>query len=136
MTRRVVSDFADNPIPAKAIRLEDAYKIVLQALIVKPQIFSTVAENWSVHLNKSEEQDDPEAYVLLAELDGISFEERKRITRRSREANVFLREHLLEGAIIAHVRDPEAGEILQLSPEGWGGPFVEPPSRPFGEWSN
>ena len=131
MPRLMESDFADSPIPEKAIRLADAFKIVLEGLIVKPEIFATLEKNWDRHLDKSEEQDDPEVEAGLAELDGTSIENRKKMIRRSREANVFFRDHLSNGAIIAHVRDPQTGEILQLSPLGWYSPFAVPKSSSF-----
>jgi hypothetical protein len=116
--------FAKDPIPAKAIRLGDAFERVAEAVAKNPNILEAL-----------EEQDidcSPVAQV----------QER---FKAAVAAEVLLRAHLTYGELLygqnlyTYIRDPETGESLQLDPEDWtpqsrsSKPFkIEPPRYIWG----
>jgi hypothetical protein len=112
---------AKDPIPAKAIRLSEAYQRIFDALSANPTIVKPLLEeyalDWKEDLEKIEQR-----------------------WRQRAAANAFFRCHLIWGEMIygenlyALVRDPDSGLILQLDPRGWGlGP--RPPVHSFGQRS-
>lgn len=111
----------NDPIPAKAIRLSEAYRRIFDALSANPTIIKPLLEeyalDWKEDLEKIEQR-----------------------FRREAAANAFFRCHLMWGEMIygenlyALVRDPDSGLILQLNPGGWGLGSRQP-VRSFGQSS-
>jgi hypothetical protein len=103
----MVPNFAHDPIPAKGIRLSEAFRRVLKALLANPTLVEPTLEEYDIQWK----------------------EDLKKIDQRWRQeaaANAFFRCHLIWGEKIlgenlyAFVRDPDSGLILQLDPIGWG----------------
>jgi hypothetical protein len=96
---------ANDPVPAKGIRLTEAFQRVLKGLLANPALIEPVEHlqpSWVAELKKL---DPPWASEAAA--------------------NALFRIHLVMGKYLsgedlyANVRDPETGEILQLHPHGW-----------------
>ena len=104
---------ADDPIPVNAIRLTDAYERVLDAVDAHPEILPEfdvdLLELLAKSRDKEREIQDPD--VFDKELEEFWY--------RKKEVNIFLRKQLEEKKLVACVRDPETGDILQLSSDGW-----------------
>ena len=104
---------ADDPIPVNAIRLADAYECVLDAVDAHPEILPEfdvdLLELLAKSRDKEREIQDPD--VFDKELEEFWY--------RKKEVNIFLRKQLEEKKLVACVRDPETGDILQLSSDGW-----------------
>jgi hypothetical protein len=114
--------YADDPIPAKAIRLGEAYQRVLRATNRNPKILDTLSQHLLKDLRESRRTKPP-----IVNWDGYSDADKKEF-RREQEAAVFFRDRLRKNELLAYIRDPETGEILQLNPRDW-----RPTNRPLGE---
>ena len=106
-------EYAYDPIPAEAIRLSEAYARVLEAINAGPQILQTLEDFYKRDLRKSREHDEQSDNWLIAS------ETSKRDFHRGKEAYIFFSVHLAAKELLAYVRDPENGDILQLDPGSW-----------------
>jgi hypothetical protein len=105
---------ADDPIPKDAIRLTDAYECVVSLVSNHPELLPKFDEDWSEALRKSREEErkiehDPETFDKELEEEW----------HRRKEANLFLRLELESKKLVACVRDPETGDVLQLRSDDW-----------------
>jgi hypothetical protein len=127
--RRASYEYADDPIPAKAIRLGEAYQRVLRAINRNPKILNTLSQGLLKDLRESRRTKPP-----IVNWDGYSDADKKEF-RREQEATVFFRDRLRKSELLAYIRDPETGEILQLNPRDWrptNRPLFEPLKVPAG----
>jgi hypothetical protein len=96
--------FARDPIPAKAIRLGDAFERVAEAVSKNPKILEALEEQ---DIDCSPVAQVPERFKAAV------------------TAEVLLRAHLTYGEFLygqnlyTYIRDPKTGESLQLDPGGW-----------------
>jgi hypothetical protein len=104
---------ARDAIPKEAIWLTDAYEWVASLASNHPENLPKFDGDWSEALRKSKELErkiqDPEVYD--GELEGE--------WHRRKEANLILRLGIEAKELVAYVRDPLTGEILQLSSDDW-----------------
>ncbi len=114
--------YADDPIPAKAIRLGEAYQRVLRATNRNPKILNTLSQHLLRDLRESR-RTKPSIVNWFSYSDSD-----KKEFRREQEATVFFRDRLRKSELLSYIRDPETGEILQLNPRDW-----RPTTRPLGE---
>jgi hypothetical protein len=104
--------FADDPIPANAITLSEAFQRVVKALSGKQELLERTLEEYNLTWKQDLENVEPRF-------------------REEAAANAFFRCHLIWGAIIygehlyAFVRNPKNELVLKLNPKGW-----EPQPRP------
>jgi hypothetical protein len=112
---------AKDPIPEKAIRLTEVYQRVFDALLANPAIINPLLEEYEMDWKKDLEKIEKPWKLRAA-------------------ANAFFRCHLIWGEMIygenlyALVRDPDAGLMLQLDPQGWG--RLAPPLPSLGQSSD
>jgi hypothetical protein len=105
-------EYASDPIPANAIRLRDAFYRVLEVNVAGPTMV-TLKDSERADIRSHTESD-------LKRFVGEDYPaEDLEYFSQGREANVFVRNCLAAGDLVAHVRDPETGEILQLMRTGW-----------------
>jgi hypothetical protein len=105
---------AMDAIPKNSISLTAAYGCVVNFLIDYPEFQLEFDDEWSEALKKSREVErnlghDPEQFN----------DELETAWHRRKEANLILRLAIEEQELVACVRDPETGEILQLSSKNW-----------------
>ena len=115
-----------DPIPMKAIRLSEAFEQVQDALRAKPKVLQTLDPSLLDYLIKNREQEERR--------DTWKFASRRSLIalHRVKEAVVLFRSSLMTRELIAYVRDPEDGAILELDSMEWssvGGRLLllEPP---------
>jgi hypothetical protein len=106
----VLDTYADDPIPENAIGFYDAFYRTW-----------ALAEKDTLALD----QDDREKIRACAESSLKQFvgdysQEDVDDIALGKEVNLFFRECITEGQLVACVRDPETGDILQLQRNGWG----------------
>jgi hypothetical protein len=105
-------EYASDPIPANAIRLTDAFHRVLDANVANPKLLR-LEEDERQEIRTSTDAD-------LRRYVGEDYPpEDLECIVQGKEANVFLRKCLAAGELVPCVRDPETGEILQLTHKGW-----------------
>ena len=97
-----------DPIPMKAIRLSEAFEQVQDALRAKPKVLQTLDPSLLDYLIKNREQEERR--------DTWKFASRRSLIalHRVKEAVVLFRSSLMTRELIAYVRDPEDGAILEL----------------------
>jgi hypothetical protein len=105
---------ADDAILRDAIRLTDAYERVFSLVSNHPELLPKFDEHWSESLRRSREEEskighDPEAFDKETEEEW----------HRRKEVNLFLRLEIQAKKLVACVRDPELGDVLQLRPDDW-----------------
>jgi hypothetical protein len=105
---------AMDAIPKNSISLTRAYGCVVDFLSDHPEFQLEFDDEWSEALKKSREVErnlghDPEQFN----------DEVETAWHRRKEANLILRLAIEEQELLACVRDPETGEILQLSSKNW-----------------
>lgn len=101
-------------IPMKAIRLSEAFEQVKESLWANPQALQTLHPSLLEYLNKNKQQEEARPtreFASRQSLDSL---------HRRKEAVVFFRSTLGRGKLIAYIRDPEDGAILELDPMQWG----------------
>jgi hypothetical protein len=98
--------FANDPVPAKAIRLGEAYERVLEAIKDHPEVLNTLDEFIRETLSINRE--------LMEEVDSATAKSHQR-----KEATVFFRACLRAGELRTFIRDPETGETLELDNFDW-----------------
>lgn len=104
--------YASDPIPENAIGLSDAFNRIMDAAEKDPKRLKLDDDDRKEIRTGTEsdlKQFIPEDHSP-ADIDEISL---------GKEANVFLRKCITEAELVAHVRDPETGQILQLPRQGW-----------------
>jgi hypothetical protein len=105
---------AEDAIPKAAISLTDAYGCVLNVVSNHPELLPKFGEEWSDALEKSREEErkaqhDPETFD----------QELEEEWHRRKEANLFLRLQIEAAELVACVRDPQTGDVLQLRSDDW-----------------
>ena len=115
-----------DPIPMKAIRLSEAFEQVQDALRAKPQVLQTLDPSLQDYLIKNREQEERRDIWKFASPRSLI------ALHRGKELVVFFRSSLSRGQLVAYVRDPEDGAILELDSMEWnpvGGRLLllEPP---------
>src|ERR1700721_1133653 len=105
---------AEDAIPINALRLTEAYEIVVDAIELVPERGNDIDEDWIEALRQSRELEknaghEPEEF-------DAEFEE---FWHLRKIANVFLRSALENNELRACIRDPRTGETLRLPPSGW-----------------
>jgi hypothetical protein len=117
---------SNDPIPNKAIRLSEAFEQLRRGLSANPEIVETLDPVLNEYLVKNRETEEKRdkwkskpTQALIA-------------LHRVKEAVLFFRATLSSGELIAYVRDPDNGELLQLDSIDWspvGGRLLllEPP---------
>jgi hypothetical protein len=104
--------YASDPIPENSIGLSDAFNKIMDAA-EKDRMRLKLDDEDRKEIRTGTESDLqrflPEEHSLK-DIDEISL---------GKEANVFLRKCITEAELVAHVRDPETGQILQLPRQGW-----------------
>jgi hypothetical protein len=103
--------YAEDPLPVNGIGFKDAFDRVWDAAMTDPKRV-TLDEHEREEIRTRTESD-------LKQFVGDYPPEDVDIIARGKEANLFLRECISEGQLVACVRDPETGEILQLQRDGW-----------------
>jgi hypothetical protein len=101
---------ADDPIRADAISIRDAFDIVYQTITPDWQILAERLNPASPYYDAFHERDDK---------DRANREAWRAFDNAQRFANEWLRERIGQGALIALVRDPSTGEVLQLDRHEW-----------------
>jgi hypothetical protein len=103
----------DDPVPYNAVRLTEAYEVVLANAEKDPALEFEIDDDWKKILNASREFErsiqDPDVFDR----------ELEEYWHLSKIVNLFLRSQLEEGRLLACVRDPETGQILRTSSGGW-----------------
>ena len=121
--------YADDAIPAEAIRISEAFERALEAVNANPKILETLNSRLLKELRASRKMDEQ------SEQWKGSSEEEKREYHREKEATVFFRNRLQKKELTAYIRDPETGEILQLNSRDWhptNQPSLDPLRIPVG----
>jgi hypothetical protein len=116
---RVDAPFAVRPIPEKAIKLDETRRSVYTAVRKTPTVLLSVPKIEEHMGCRIEDDDDKERRAAYARQERITPEEAKRIFPWDRAADLFYLSRIIAGELTAYVRDPETGDILQLSPVGW-----------------
>jgi hypothetical protein len=103
---------ASDPIPENSVGLSDAFDRIMDAAEKNPDRLK-LDDDDRRDIRRGTESDlkqfIPEEYSVK-DIDEIAL---------GKEANVFIRKCLTAGELVAHVRDPETGQILQLPRKGW-----------------
>ena len=97
--------YAKDPIPAKAILLADAFDWAFEKIYASPEILTTLGEFQEILKLNRECEEGMGQYEEGSDLD--------------RAATIFFRNHLYVGNLLAYIRDPETGDILQLDQFDW-----------------
>ena len=120
---------APDLIPLEAISLSQAFERLCEKVHEDPHVLPAFDDDWAEALKKSQATEkqfgDPEGYD--AETEQWCLERRM--------ANLFLRLQLADGKLLACVRDPKNGEILQLGRDGWL-PEAWLDYTPYGIWDD
>jgi hypothetical protein len=116
--------FAICAIPEKAIRFEESLLVVDSAVRKNPTVLLSVPkieEYMGCRIEDDDERVRELACARLREIPQGRFtpEERKKIFPWERAARLFYLSRIMAGELTTYVRDPEAGDILQLSTIGW-----------------
>jgi hypothetical protein len=119
MPRQIV-EYAHDPIPAKAIRISEAFEHVLEAINANPKILETLNSRLQRDLRQSRKMDEAGDNWKHAS------EAEKREFHREKESTVFFRDRRRKRELLTYVRDPDTGEILQLNSRDW-----HPTARPL-----
>jgi hypothetical protein len=104
--------YASDPIPENAIGLSDAFNRIMDAAEKDPKRLKLDDDDRKEIRTGTEsdlKQFIPEDYSPK-DIDEISL---------GKEVNLFLRKCIKEAQLVAYVRDPETGDILQLQRQGW-----------------
>jgi hypothetical protein len=114
----------DRAIPEKAIRFVETCFRVEAAVKKTPTVLLRVPKIEEYMGCKIEDDDDRVRALACARLQEIpqgrfTPEERKRIFPWERAADLFYLSRIMEGELTTYVRDPETGDLLQLSAIGW-----------------
>jgi hypothetical protein len=110
--RDYLETYAQDPIPENAIGFRDAFYRIWDAADKDPKRLSL-------------DDDEREEIRTRTEADLKQFvgddypREDVDMLAQGKEANLFLRKCITEAELVACVRDPETGEILQLQRSGW-----------------
>lgn len=104
---------ANDAIPKGSISLTHAYNCVVGAVSNHHERLPKFDEDWSEALRKSREE---ERNIQDSEVFDKELEEE---WHRRKEANLFLRLEIEAKRLVACIRDPETGEILQLRSDDW-----------------
>jgi hypothetical protein len=105
---------AEDAIPTTAIRLTEAFMMVVDAVQSNPEKITTIDEDWSTALVKSREFEK-----ALGHDPKVFDEEFEKEWHLHKVANVILRCALDDGALNACIFNPQTGETLYLPSEGW-----------------
>jgi hypothetical protein len=113
-------------MPMKAIRLSEAFEQVRDALRAKPQVLQNLDPSLQDYLIENREQEERRDMWKSASRQSLI------ALHRSKESVVFFRSGLNRGQLVAYVRDPDVGVILELDYIDWspiGGRLLllEPP---------
>ena len=104
---------ADDAIPVESVSLSEAYERIADAVCANPEILPELDEDWVEALKKSDAYEkkyqDPSAFD----------DELANWVHQRQAANVFLRQCLEEGELVACVRDPKTGHVLRLRAHDW-----------------
>jgi hypothetical protein len=116
--------FAICAIPEKAIRFEESLLVVDIAVRKNPTVLLSVPkieEYMGCRIGDDDERVRELACARLREIPQGRFtpEERKKIFPWQRAARLFYLSRIMAGELTTYVRDPEAGDILQLTTIGW-----------------
>lgn len=115
-----------DPIPMKSIRLSEAFEQVQDAFRAKPQVLQTLDPSLRDYLIKNREQEERRDIWKFASRQSLD------ALHRVKESVVLFRSNLRTRELIAYIRDPEDGAILELDSMDWsatGGRLLllEPP---------
>jgi hypothetical protein len=118
--------YARDPIPKDAIYLSEAFEQVVQALAKDATALATLHMEIKDALAQLRQRDEQRHRKRSAS------KEAKNAAHRLKEAVVFFRSNLANGRLVAHIRDPATGDVLQLNSVDWslaGGRLLllEPP---------
>jgi hypothetical protein len=97
---------------------------VLEGVNANPKILETLEDHLRRDLLKSKKFDEQSDNWLIVSA------AKKRKFHREKEVTVFFRARLYAGELLAYIRDPESGEILQLDPFDWQ-PISKAPFKPI-----
>jgi len=104
--------YASDPIPENAIGLSDVFNRIMDAAEKDPKRLK-LDDDERKEIRTTTESD-------LKQFVGDDYPPGDvDMIAQGKEANVFLRQCITEGQLVAYVRDPETGEVLQLPHEGW-----------------
>jgi hypothetical protein len=103
--------YAEDPLPVNAIGFKDAFDRLWDAAMTDPKRM-TLDDDEKEEI-RTRTESDLKQFVGDYPLEDVD------MIARGKEANLFLRECISEGQLVACVRDPETGEILQLQRDGW-----------------
>jgi hypothetical protein len=114
-------EFADDPIPTKAIRLSAAFERVAEAVSKSPKIMEELEEQ---DIDCSAVAKVEDRWKALGEHE-INCNPSVRRWKDQVAADILLRAYLTYGELLwgeklrAYIRDPKTGEILELDSRGW-----------------
>ena len=97
--------YADDPIPAKAILLDEAFDWAFEEIYACPDFLTQLGEFQKI-LERDRELEESMGQREHSLLD--------------KAATIFFRRHLYVGNLQAYIRDPETGDVLQLNQFDWG----------------
>jgi len=123
---KIDAPIADHAIPEKAILLRETEAAVRAAIRKNPKLLLRIPNIEECMRCRIEDDNDDvrkAAYARLRRsppLERLTSEEAKRIFPWERAADLFYFDSLLAGELTTYVRDPDAGDILQLNPVSWG----------------
>jgi hypothetical protein len=103
---------AKDAIPIDAIGLTDAFWAICELFFARPEFSPQLDQYWTVVLEESRQL---ELRRRASEIDTQHEHE----WHRAKLANVFFRLALKGQKLVARIRDPDAGDVLQLSSVGW-----------------
>jgi hypothetical protein len=117
---------SNDPLPARAIRLSDAFERVRERLKEKPEVFDDLDPDLKEYLVKNKETEERRDKWKSTPPQNLA------ALHHVKEAVVFFRSKLFRGELAAYIRDPESGEPLELDSADWspvGGRLLllEPP---------
>ena len=93
--------------------LSEAYERIADAVCANPEILPELDDVWVEALKKSD------AYEKKFQDPLVFDDELADWSHQRKAANVFLRQCLEQGELVACVRDPETGEVLKLKSADW-----------------
>ena len=116
---------SNDPMPMKVVRLSEAFERVQAALRAKPQVLQTLDPSLRDYLIQNREQEERRDIWKLASRQSLN------ALHRVKESVVLFRSSW-NRELVARIRDPEDGTMLELDPMEWasiGGRLLslEPP---------